>query len=310
LAWYDLPQLALYRNRVSSFYHAQLLTQGNPIGLSALATRLHDATASSIEAICSSDDDIPLIAQAQHTLGDRSARLTFITPEPEENHPGLPAMLDFLTIRAGEMGAANLLAEVRETSHLIEPFRRCGFTIYGWETIWRLPAVSGSLNHGANSSWKNLSSQDESAVRNLYHTLVPPLVQTMEPFIARQPNRLVYQENGDTLAFVESRVGIKGIYLIPFIHPSLQSTDAMLAELQHLFMSTGKPVYLQMRSYQAWLTVFLEQMRAETTVHFALMARHLALPEYAAVEQNHLAIENRRPETTAPIVNKSSRSGQ
>jgi hypothetical protein len=299
----------MYRSRVSSFNHAQLLTHGNPIGLSALATRLNDSSAGSVEAICTTDDD-PLIAQAHHVLGERSAHLIFITPEPDPDSPCLPALLDFLSIRAGEMGAANLLAEVRESSQLFESFRHCGFTIYGWETVWRLPMSSPQPDGVNTASWKPFSAKDESAIRALYHALVPPLVQTSEPYCSSDTNRLVYRKNGEIVAFVESQAGSKGIYLMPIIHPSLEDPLQMLAELRHLFRASGKPVYLQMRSYQAWLTAPLEAMAAETSVHFALMARRLAVPVYAAVEQRRPALENRRPETTLPIINKISPRGQ
>lgn len=299
----------MYRNRVSSFDHAQLLTHGNPIGLSALAARLNDAAAGSADAVCTSDDE-PLFARVQHYLGERSAHLTFITPEPEDSHPGLPALLDFLCIRSGEMGAVNLLAEVRESGQMLETFRHCCFNIYGWETIWRLPMKS-TLQGSANSTfWKRITNGDENAVRGLYHTLVPPLIQAAEPYYSNESNRLVYKKDGETLAFVERRIGSKGIYLIPVIHPSLENPEEMLADLKYLFRASGKPVYLQMRSYQAWLTTFLESMGAETTVHFALMSRRLAIPQYAGVKNHRLAIENRRAETSAPIINKISHFGE
>jgi len=65
-----------------------------------------------------------------------------------------------------------------------------------------------------------------------------------------------------------------------------------------------------MRSYQAWLTSFLEQMEASVSVHFDLMSHRLAVAQYAAVEQNGLVVNNRHAETTAPIVQKTSRIGQ
>jgi hypothetical protein len=78
-----------------------------------------------------------------------------------------------------------------------------------------------------------------------------------------------------------------------------------------LFQGLGKPVYLQMRSYQAWLTPALENLGALTTVHFALLVRHLAINQFAAANHVLLGLEKRQVEPTASsIVNKMSDSGQ
>ena len=299
----------MYRSRVSSFYHAQLLTGGNPIGFSALAARLSDDTPNSAEVV-SSTDGCELMAQVQHSPGERSARLVFITPDPKTDNPALPPLLEYLCVCAGEMGAVNLLAEMRESDQTIEAFRRSGFCIYGWETIWRLPAQAAELERGKATGWRQASPKDETRVRSLSHTLVPPLVQTAEPYQANSTSRLVYQQNDEILAFVESLIGPKGIFLTPVIHPSLNDPGAMLNELHSLFSGADKPIFVQMRSYQAWLTTFLEQMEASVTVHFALMSHRVAVAQYAAVEQNGLVVNNRHAETTAPIVQKTSQIGQ
>ncbi len=299
----------MYRSRVSSFNHAQLLTHGNPIGFTAITTRLNDAAAGSVEAVCSGNEQT-LLAQAEHSLGERSARLNFITPEPFEDHPGLAALLDFMCIRTGEMGAANLLAEVRESSRLLEMFRRSGFNICGWETIWRFPMGSSMARDGQENSWVRASSKDESTIRSLYTTLVPPILQTVEPYQSDLAHTLVYQQGNETLACVVSMIGPRGVYLKPVIHPSLNDPASMLSELADLFNSSGKPVYLQMRSFQAWLTAFLEDMNAESTTHFALMSHRLAIPQYAAEEQAELVVKHGRIQTTSPIVQKNSQIGQ
>jgi hypothetical protein len=300
----------MYRSRVSSFNHAQLLTHGNPIGLSAMTARLNGAAADSAEAVCTGDGQV-LFSQAQHTIGERSAHLSYITPEPGDGHPGLPALLEFMCIRAGEMGAANLLAEVRESGHLLEDFRRSGFNIVGWETVWRLPMDPRLANTRADKpSWKKLAAREESAVRSLYCALVPPILQAVEPYRSDVANTLVYKHAGEVQAFVECFSGPKGIYLMPVIHPSLENPEEMLTELVEIFSPFEKPVYLQMRSFQAWLTTFLENMGAETSVHFALMSHRLAVRQYVVEENQELVVKAHRVQTTSPIVQKISRIGQ
>jgi hypothetical protein len=159
-------------------------------------------------------------------------------------------------------------------------------------------------------SWKKASHKEESAVRTLYTTLVPPILQTIEPYRSNIENTLVYKQANEILAFAVSIEGPKGIYLIPVIHPSLEDPGEMLTELVNLYARFGKPVYLQMRSFQAWLTSFLEGMNAETTAHFALMAHRLAIPQYVTEEQPELVVNHHRVPATSPIVQKNSQIGQ
>ena len=94
------------------------------------------------------------------------------------------------------------------------------------------------------------------------------------------------------------------------LHPALETTFEVLQDLVKIFQGLGKPVYLQMRSFQAWLTAFLEDMKAESTTHFALMSHRLAILQYAAEEQAELVVKHRRVQTTSPIVQKNSQIGQ
>lgn len=263
-------------------------------------------TYESFTAICpSAEGNPPLVGQVQHYLGERSAHLSFLVPEPLETHPGLFDLLDFLSIHAGEMGATNLLAEVKDSDPILETLRKSGFGIYGWETIWRLPEKISTSHENSHKNWRQMTSVDEPSVRTLYQTLVPPLVQVSEPYTGVNIPRLIFQnKNGETTAYVESISGPNGIYLKPVIHPSVEKADELLAGLIQLFQGLGKPVYLQMRSYQAWLTSPLENLGASTTVHFALMVRHLAVNQFATANLRRLSLENRQAETTTPIIQK------
>lgn len=215
-------------------------------------------------------------------------------------------LLDFLCIHAGEMGALNLLAEVKDSDPLLELLRKSGFGIYGWETIWRLPQKSTNSTGDAQKNWHRMTSLDEPAVRSLYQTLVPPLVQASEVYSGADVPRLIYKNTrGETIAYVESLSGPKGIYLKPIIHPAIENIDNLLAGLIGIFQDLGKPVYLQMRSYQAWITPALENLGASTTVHFALLVRHLAVSQFATANNRVLNLDKRQAETTsAPIIQK------
>jgi hypothetical protein len=232
--------------------------------------------------------------------------MTYLLPATSEPHPALPAILDELAARAGEMGATNLLAEVEDADATLEVLRKSAFSIYGWETVWMLPRKS-PIDADSLHLWEPMTAQDEPNVRSLYQTLVPPLVQTAEPYPGPDVRRLIYRNNGELVAYVESNGGAKGIYLKPIIHPAAESPQALLAELIKIFQDLGRPVYLQMRSYQAWLTPFLSELNAATSLHFALMVRRLAVPQYAPAVTQRLRLENRQTETSATIVQKMAR---
>jgi hypothetical protein len=267
----------------------------------------------SFSAICPANKSIaPLIGQVQHTSGDRSARLMYLMPTPVEDAPGLAGLIEFLCIHAGKMGAVNLLAEVKDSDPLLEEMRKNSFSIYGWESIWHLPTRSTENLEKFSENWQRMTPAEEPLLRSLYQTLVPPLVQSSEVFSGADIPRLVYRNSsGEIVAYVESISGLKGIYLKPVVHPSIENIDELLKGLVALFQGLGKPVYLQMRSYQAWITPALEKLGAQTTVHFALLVRHLAIAQYASVNARILTLENRHVEpTAAPMVNKISENNQ
>ncbi len=215
-------------------------------------------------------------------------------------------MIDFLCFQAGEMGALNILAEIEESHLIFELLRDTGFSVYSWESIWKLPT---DLNFNIeNSCWQIPDAVDENCVRSLYQTLVPPLVQNAEPFSDGSSPRLVYKKENEVLAYVESINGMEGIYLIPVIHPSVEDIQLLLQDLVYQFRGLGKPVYLQVRSYQAWLSETLSLIKAESSPRFALLVKHLAVSLYSKVAsaQRSRSTDQRQTEPTAPILQNCS----
>ena len=257
----------------------------------------------SFRAVCPPENDHPpIIGEVQYSLGDRSAYLNYLLPKPPSSHPGLCALLDLLTLHAGEMGATNLLAEAEESDPVVDVLRKVGFIVYGWESIWKVPSSFNSFVDEEDQGWERPSPSDENAARTLYQTLVPPIVQVAEPFPTGDTQRLVYQRKGEIVAYAECVFGSKGIYLKPIIHPSIDQPYQMLVELIQLFKEAGRDIYIQMRSYQAWLAGPLEQMEATTTVHFTLLVRHLAVTQYSPATAHRLSLENRQAESTMPFL--------
>jgi len=210
---------------------------------------------------------------------------------------------DYLNGKAGEMGALNVLAEVSESSPVFESLRKAGFSPYGWEAAWKLPKKIEIVSD-PNHEWVIAVPTDDPQMRSLYQSLVPPIVQAAEAYSNGGTRRLVYRENDEIVAFVESSTGPNGLYLRPLIHPAVMDISALLNALIGQFNDLGQPVFLQVRSYQAWLLNTLEIIGGESSNHFNLLVKHLAIQQRnGVIITNRKLVENRQAEPTAPMVN-------
>ena len=278
------------------------LTQGNPVRLGGLLSQLAPDSSSYAAVLEHHNNSCAYFSQVYHQPGGRSAHFSFLAPDPVQESDDLSTLIDFLCFQAGEMGALNVLADIEESHFLFEVLRRAGFCVFSWESIWRTPdRVEIDCEH---SNWYKPSPTDENSIRSLFQTLVPPLVQNAEPFMNGGTPRLVYRTNGDIQAYVESISGISGIYLVPVIHPSVEDIQSLLLDLIGQFQGLGRPVYLQVRSYQAWLSDALQQVRAEPSPRFALMVKHLAVGQLnSSREAQRARSDQRQAEPTTSILN-------
>ncbi len=290
----------------------QVLTRGDPTGPLAFLARLNPAVGI-YTCIYPADHESPaLIGQTQYTAGDRSARIVFLMPEEGLNKPGLPDLLEKLAVQASEWGAFHLLAEVEENSSAMEGLRRSGFSVYAWQRIWKFaPAANRASNgNGKNGDtvWEQATSVDEVMIRNLYQSLVPPLVQSAEPLTSHRPLGWVFRQEGEILAYVEGSKGPQGIYLQPLIHPGVENIGHILANLllqQRNLL--GRPIYVAIRSYQAWLETIVHDLECQVGPRQALMVKHLVVQQRAAVQAaRHSVLEKYTAEPTVPLVHNST----
>jgi hypothetical protein len=252
----------------------------------------------------------------QYAVGDRSAHLAFLMPEPGLTQPGLVNLLEHLASQAGSWGAFHLLAEVEENSCAMEGLRRSGFSVYAWQRIWKFTPVNerpangmakeDSMKNG-NFPWQPSTSIDEFAIRNLYQSLVPPLVQSAEPLISRRLVGWVYRQEGEILAYMEGIYGPHGIYLQPLIHPAVENVSHVLScLLQRQPSLLGRPIYLAIRSYQAWLETVVRDLECQVGPRQALMVKHLVLQQRVALQAGrHRVLEKYKAEPTVPMVHSS-----
>jgi len=281
--------------------NALVLTRGSPLGPAAVLTNLHPSHGSFTGVARSPKSVSPLIGQMIYRLGERSARLSFLTPESSVSAANLAGLVDRMAEQAGEWGAFNILAELPEEHGTLEEMRRCGFVVYARQRIWRLPPPNG--NHQREPLWTPVQSRDENGVRNLFQCLVPPLVQGAEAFPVQQLQGFVHRERDEVLAFVEGIYGPRGIYLLPLFHPTLENVDGLISDLLlNISPLMGRPVYMAVRSYQSWIESALEALPTEAGERQALLVKHLAhIQRVYAYNSRRVAIENSKPEPTVPI---------
>ena len=281
----DLPVLYRYRSEAISLDATRLLTRGNPLGaigvMSYVNPRRH------IYSAVSRDDGATVAGGIIHTNGDVFAKLLYLAPASQMDHHALPALIENLTTQAGEWGALHVMAEVDERSPAFAPLRKAGFSVYAWQRIWDVTPLAGDAaardgdgSHGSNAEgngmhrWLRVESVHLPAVQNLYYQIVPPLLQPVEP-APKQPIGFICEEGLRAHASIQT--GMVGILLFPLIHPEATDVGAKLASLiRSLPNRGGRPVYVCVRSYQAWLEPVLEDLGAKAADRQAVLVKHLA----------------------------------
>ncbi len=278
----DLPTLYRYRSEAISLDTARQLTRGNPLGaigsMSYMNPRRH------IYSAVSREDGVTLVGGIIHTSNDLFAKLLYLAPASEMERPSLPALIENLAAQAGTWGAFHVLAEVDESSPAFAPLRKAGFSMYAWQRIWDVTALAAGTPHRdgdgtdgdghTQHDWQRVNSINIASVQSLYHQIVPPLLQPVER-PPKEPTGFICSEG--LRAHVGVNTGMMGVVLFPLIHPEATEVSSKLASLiSNLPNRGGRPVYVCVRSYQAWLEPVLEDLGARAGERQAIMVKHLA----------------------------------
>jgi hypothetical protein len=202
-----------------------------------------------------------------------------------------------------------LLADADEGTQAFEALRQAGFAIYARQRVWRLKGQP--VGESQPTAWRQAIERDLIPVRSLYNNLIPGLVQQVEPFPAERLHGLILRQEDDLLAYVELKYGHRGVWVQPFVHPDLENVSERLADLlANLPNRLARPMYLCVRSYQAWLEAVIENLGAEPGPRQAIMVKHLAIPQKALRTLALPAMEGGHPEVTAPISRAQAASPQ
>jgi hypothetical protein len=264
----DLPHLYHLRGEVVGLDATRTLTRGNPLGAVGLMAYVNPAR--HISAYIADGDGANLLGGIIHTRGESFAKLLYIAPASQLDHPDLPALIDHLSAEAGSWGAFHVLAEVNETSRAYEGLRKAGFSVYAWQRLWNISQVTEA---DSKSEWKRVESIQLNAIQSLYQQIVPPLLHPVEPVPPRSHGWMI---DTNMKCYVNVSQGMYGIVLMPLIHPEVSDVAKKISSLvSRLSDHRNRPVYLCVRSYQAWLEPALEDLGALAGERQAVMVKHL-----------------------------------
>ncbi|MBK9924621.1 MAG: hypothetical protein IPP66_04940 [Anaerolineales bacterium] len=268
LALLDLPYIYSFRDEAVGLDTTRMLTRGNPLGAAGLFSYVNPAR-HIYSAIANGEKD-SILGGVIHTRDDTFAKLYYLAPSSQLNHPELPSLIDELSSQAGAWGAFHVLAEVDETNDAFIALRKSGFSVYAWQRMWD---ISGIAETGSISNWTRVKSIHLPSVQSLYSQIVPPLLHPIEP----QPKAAIgWMCNEGAKCYVSVTHGVHGIVLTPLIHPDATNVSEKLSALiSNLPDRRNRPVYICVRSYQAWLEPVLADLGAKAAERQAVMVKHL-----------------------------------
>ncbi len=272
LELFDLPKLPRYRSEVLSLDCERVLTRGNPLRAVNFLAHLNP-TRHIYTAVTDNGEKDTLIGSIHHRESETFARLTYLAPASAIDGNDLSiALIENLVAQAKDWRAYQVLAEIEEDSPLFSALRQSGFSVYGRQRIWDLSNIH--LSDKATSFWRKRKDVDTIAIQSLQRQIIPPLLQQIENFA--DAKRGVICTNDEILAYISTSYGASGIFLRPLLHPNTDHVrEKLLALLQYLPNRRERPVYLCVRSYQAWIEPFLEEMQADVGPRQVVMVKHL-----------------------------------
>ncbi|MCS7249030.1 MAG: hypothetical protein NZ840_12435 [Anaerolineales bacterium] len=302
--WRDLFTFHRWRGECLYLHSAWTLTRG-PLSVPGVMLSGLTSIGGLITAVYQTENGgLPLIGQVMQLEGTPWAHLLFLTPQQAINITSLAGIHEHFANVVTPRGALRFLADLDEQSHAYEVLRQVGYVTYARQRIWRLPQSIGRETNKQHTGWRIAEEEDLLAIRSLYHSVVPPLVQQVEPAPAVPLRGLVYRADHTVLAYVEIRYGQRGIWIQPLFHPDLPNLRAVWSDLtRQIPYRFARPIYVCVRSYQAWLETILESLGAEAGPHQAVMVKHLSVTRRAVQSLALPLLESGQPEISAPFVN-------
>lgn len=276
LAFLDLPYLHSFRDEALGLDATRALTRGNPLGAMGLLSYINPSR--HIYSAIANGENKTVLGGITHAHDETFAKLYYLAPSSQLTHPELPSLIDELSSQAGTWGAFHILAEVDELNDAFISLRESGFSVYAWQRMWDVSEIgytrsSSALRSAQTEPWTRVRSVHLPSVQNLYHQIVPPLLHPVEP----QPKTTGgWMCNEGEKCYISVAHGAYGIVLMPLIHPEATDVSEKLSALiSNLPDRRNRPVYICVRSYQAWLEPVLADLGAKAAERQAVMVKHL-----------------------------------
>lgn len=310
--WRDLPVLHSYRNSSVFLHNASVLTRGSLQITRALISSVTSRTGI-FTAVCTGNekkaDDPALIGQISYSSGSQTAHLTFMAPGEELNSPNIQYLIEHLIKHTGELGSLRILADVDEDELAFIGLRRSGFSVYSRQKIWKIDNMA--YDQELENPWLPVADSELSEICNLYNSLVPGMVQQVEPFFPERLNGLVLRNAQGLQAYIDLTYGLRGIWIQPFFHPDIENVGERLRQmLSNLPNLLSLPMYVCLRSYQSWLEPALKEFGADVCLNQVAMVKNIAVPLKAHRTIAMTSLNGRQPEITAPIVGMKCRKAE
>ncbi len=265
----DLPLIQRVRDDALTLDHVRALTRGNPLGASgwlAYVNPRHHIYAATNEG------DAPLLGGIIQTRGEAFAKLLYLAPTAHFDNPQLSALIEHLVVKAGEWRVFHVLAESDENDAAFIALRRAGFSVYAWQRVWDASLIQ-KAKPAPKSEWRRVQSLDLPTVRRIHYQIVPQLLHPVDA-APKRPNGLIH---ADGSCFASVSYGAYGIALMPWILPdesdAAEKISSLIASLPE---QRGRPLYVTVRSYQAWLEPALEDLGAQASPRQAVMVKYLS----------------------------------
>ncbi|HKZ70734.1 MAG TPA: hypothetical protein VJ020_11680 [Anaerolineales bacterium] len=274
--WRDFGLIRRISESGVSFDSEAALTRGSHTLQSAVLSFL--APGVGLPTFVCKKDELDAFGQLRYRASDGNAHLTFVAPS-YTGEAAWDALLEHLCVEAAARGAHNLVAEVDEHSQEFEALRRLGFAIYTRQHIWRREKPHPPVTAIVQPRLRPHHNADTVNIQSLYANIVPRLIQLVEPPPMRYNHGYVLEENSEITAVFDVSRGPLGIWVQPYLHPSVSDHCAVLvADLLCRFTDReAAPVYVCVRSHQEWLRSALIDLEFSPWGDQAVMVKRLAV---------------------------------
>jgi len=280
-----------------------MLTRGGPLSWSHLLTSIQTTDHLFTGVFDPGGKSDKLIGQVYQSSRMNSAHLDYVLLTEESDLADLASLLEGLIVAVGRWGGKQVVADLGTDSELFPQFRRAGFSVLAKQRVFQC-RMGGMDQKPLKRSWQIWTRDDIPAVRRLYLSLVPTLIQPAEPLTRREMLGMVYyDEDGVLQAYADMVYGPKGAWVLPIVHPHTPEniSDLLTGLMVDLPPLNGRPLYVTVRSYQPWVEHALESLSAEPSPEQAILVRYLALHQRVETEFPFAVVENGKPEPTFPL---------